>query len=270
MKKVFALAGVLVLTAVLALPVFGGPKKDAAGKQVLVVGASPVPHAELLNLVKDDLAAQGIELQVREFTDYVTPNLSLDAGDLDANFFQHVPYLESFSAERRLNLVSAFGVHVEPLGLYSRSLKNAGELQNGASIAIPDDPTNRGRALLLLQTNGLITLSPNAGIEGTPADITSNPRNLRFRELEAAQLPRALGDVDAAIINGNYALDAGLNPVQDSLILEDSRSPYVNVVAVKRGSENDPRILALAAALRSQKVKNFINAAYNGGVVPAF
>jgi D-methionine transport system substrate-binding protein len=271
MKKVFSVVSVLALAAVLALPVFGGPRKDAAGgRQVLVVGATPVPHAELLNLVKDDLAAQGIELQVREFTDYVTPNLSLDAGDLDANFFQHVPYLESFSAERGLNLVSAFGVHVEPLGLYSRSLKNISELRNGASIAIPNDPTNRGRALLLLQANGLITLSSSAGIEGTPADITSNPKNFRFHELEAPQLPRALGDVDAAVINGNYALNAGLNPVQDSLILEGAQSPYVNIVAVKKGSERDPRILALAAALRSQKVKDFILANYNGGVVAAF
>jgi D-methionine transport system substrate-binding protein len=269
MKKVFILVSVLVLASVLALPVFGTPKKDGAG-QTLVVGATPVPHAELLNLVKDDLAAQGIELRVVEFTDYVTPNLSLDAGDIDANFFQHVPYLESFSAERRLNLVSAFGVHVEPLGLYSRSLKNIGDLKNGASIAIPNDPTNRGRALLLLQANGLITLSAGAGLEGTPADIASNPKNLRFHELEAPQLPRALGDVDAAVINGNYALDAGLNPVTDSLILEDAQSPYVNIVAVKMGNENDPRILALAAALRSQKVKDYILANYDGGVVPVF
>ncbi|MDR1178039.1 MAG: MetQ/NlpA family ABC transporter substrate-binding protein [Spirochaetaceae bacterium] len=264
MKKVFILAGVLVLAA--ALPVFARPSSD----NVLKVGATPVPHAELLNLVKSDLAAQGITLQVVEFTDYVTPNLSLDAGDLDANFFQHVPYLESFAAERNLKLVSAFGVHVEPLGLYSRTSKSAGELRDGASIAIPDDPTNRGRALLLLQANGLITLQASAGIEGTPADIASNPRNFRFRELEAAQLPRALGDVDAAVINGNYALDAGLNPVTDSLILEGAQSPYVNIVAVKAGHENDPRILALSAALRSQKVKDYILATYNGGVVPVF
>jgi D-methionine transport system substrate-binding protein len=271
MKKVFTLVSALLLAAVLVLPVFGRPKQDAAGgRQTLVVGATPVPHAELLNLVKGDLAAQGIDLQVVEFTDYVTPNLSLDAGDLDANFFQHVPYLESFSAERRLNLVSVFGVHVEPLGLYSRSLKTIGELKNGASIAIPNDPTNRGRALILLQNNGLITLSPGAGLEGTPADIASNPKNLRFHELEAPQLPRSLGDVDAAVINGNYALDAGLNPVEDSLLLEDSQSPYVNIVAVKKGNEKDPRILALAAALRSQKVKDFILANYNGGVVPVF
>ncbi|MDR0388515.1 MAG: MetQ/NlpA family ABC transporter substrate-binding protein [Spirochaetaceae bacterium] len=269
MKKVFFLAGVLALTTV--LPVLVSPQSGGgAGRQVLKVGATPVPHAELLNLIKSDLAAQGIDLRVVEFTDYVTPNLSLAAGDLDANFFQHTPYLELFAAERNLNLVSAFGVHIEPLGLYSRSLKNIGELRRGASIAIPNDPTNRGRALLLLQANGLITLSASAGIEGTPADIISNPRNLRFRELEAAQLPRALGDVDAAVINGNYALDAGLNPVNDSLILEGAQSPYVNIVAVKAGNENDPRIRALAAALCSQKVKNYILAAYNGGVVPAF
>jgi D-methionine transport system substrate-binding protein len=273
MKKTIVsllIAGALTLT--LNQPVEAGARRDATagGSSTLKVGATPVPHAELLNLVKDDLAAQGITLEVVEFTDYVTPNLALDAGDLDANFFQHLPYLETFSRERNLSLVSIFGVHVEPLGLYSSSAKSIGDLQDGAVIAIPNDPTNEGRALLLLQANGLITLSPDAGLEGTPLVITGNPKNLQFAELEAPQLPRALGDVDAAIINGNYALDAGLNPVRDSLILEGGESPYVNIVAVKKGNENDPRIQALSKALRSQKVKDYILAAYNGGVVAAF
>lgn len=271
MKNFFKLFSVLVLAAAMILPLYAGGGKDGASKSnVLAVGATPVPHAELLNLIKDDLAAEGIELKVVEFTDYVTPNMALDAGDIDANFFQHLPYLESFITERNLSLASAFGVHVEPLGLYSASMKNISELKNGASIAIPNDPTNEGRALLLLQAKGLIKLSASAGLEGTPRDITENPRGLRFRELDAAQLPRSLGDVDAAVINGNYAMEAGFNPVRDALILEGAESPYVNIMAVKKGNENDPRIAALKKALCSQKVKDYILANYNGGVVAVF
>jgi D-methionine transport system substrate-binding protein len=269
------MAGIMVFT--LNLNLHGGASRDRSGaaaeassNTLLRVGATPVPHGELLELVKGDLAAQGIELKVVEFTDYVTPNLALDAGELDANFFQHIPYLDSFSKERGLSLVSVFGVHVEPLGLYSSAIKNIADLKDGATIAIPNDPTNEGRALLLLQANGLITLNASAGLEGTPLDITGNAKNLRFRELEAPQLPRALGDVDAAIINGNYALDAGFNPVRDALFLEGAQSPYVNIVAVKKGSENNPAIKALETALRSQKVKDYINSHYDGGVVAVF
>jgi D-methionine transport system substrate-binding protein len=235
----------------------------------LTVGATAVPHAELLNLVQEDLANQGITLKVVEFSDYVQPNAALAAGELDANFFQHLPYLES-NPEWKNALVSAFGVHVEPLGLYSSAVKNIAELKDGAVIAIPNDPTNGGRALLLLQANGLITLKPEAGLTATSLDITANPKNLKFQELEAAQLPRALGDVDAAVINGNYALEAGINPVRDSLIIEGADSPYVNIVVVKKGNENDKKILALKTALRSQKVKDYILATYDGGVAPAF
>ncbi len=267
MKKLI----VFVLCAFLAFSVFARGGSDAGGgKQILTVGATPVPHAELLELVKDDLAAEGIELRIVEFTDYVTPNLALDAGDLDANFFQHKPYLDSFNAERNLTLVSAFGVHVEPLGLYSSRIDSIDQLGNGASIAIPNDPTNEGRALLLLEAKGFITLSDAAGLEGTPNDVAQNSKNLRFRELEAAQLPRSLGDVDGAIINGNYALEAGLNPVTDALILEGAESPYVNVVTVRAGDETNPKILALKKALCSQKVKDYILANYNGGVVATF
>ncbi|MDR1903023.1 MAG: MetQ/NlpA family ABC transporter substrate-binding protein [Treponema sp.] len=260
----------LLSAAVLLLSLTGTAEAASSrDNSTLVVGATPVPHAELLNLVKDDLAAQGITLTVREFTDYVAPNTALIAGDLDANYFQHIPYLGS-NKEWEEKLVSAFGVHVEPLGLYSNSLKNAADIRNGASIAIPNDPTNEGRALLLLQSAGIIGLKADAGLTATPQDIVSNPKNLRFRELEAAQLPRSLEDVDAAVINGNYALEAGLNPVRDSLVLEGADSPYVNIVVVQKGKENDPRIAALAQALRSQKVKDHINKTWNGSVVATF
>jgi D-methionine transport system substrate-binding protein len=254
--------GLLIAAGLLAACV-----KDK-GESTLTVGATAVPHAELLNLIQEDLAEEGISLKVVDFSDYVQPNAALAAGELDANFFQHLPYLESNPDWN--GLVSAFGVHVEPLGLYSASVKDIAELKDEAVIAIPNDPTNGGRALLLLQANGFISLSPEAGLSATSLDVTENPKNLKFRELEAAQLPRALGDVDAAVINGNYALEAGINPVQDSLIIEGADSPYVNIVAVRKGSETDKRILALKKALQSQKVKDYILAAYNGGVAPAF
>jgi D-methionine transport system substrate-binding protein len=265
-------AALLVLA--LAAPAFAEGLRDRGGSggrrssAILVVGATANPHAVLLNLVKPDLEAQGIELRIMEFADYVVPNTALISGDLDANFFQHIPYLESNPEWSRV-LVNAFGVHVEPFGLYSATLKNISELRDGSTIAIPNDPSNGGRALLLLQANGLITLRSGAGITATPLDIESNPKNLRFRELEAAQLPRSLADVDAATINGNYALEAGLNPVRDSLIVEGAQSPYVNIVVVRRGFESDPRIQALEKALRSQKIKDFINATYTDGSVIA-
>ncbi|MDR2178283.1 MAG: MetQ/NlpA family ABC transporter substrate-binding protein [Treponema sp.] len=260
--------------ALAAAPAFAAGTKDrgapagTASPATLVVGATAIPHAVLLNLIKPDLAAQGIELRVVEFADYVVPNTALISGDLDANFFQHLPYLEG-NPEWSRALVSAFGVHVEPFGLYSATVKDISGLKDGSTIAIPNDPTNGGRALLLLQANGLITLKSGAGITATPLDIESNPKNLRFRELEAAQLPRALEDVDAATINGNYALEAGFNPVRDSLIIEGAQSPYVNIVAVRKGFEGDPRIQALEKALRSQKVKDFIGANYADGSVVA-
>jgi len=269
MKKL--VVGLLIAGVLVLIPnktVEAGGSKEKSGS-VLSVGATPVPHAELLNLIKDDLAAQGITLKVVEFTDYVQPNVAVLAGDLDANFFQHIPYLET-NEEWSAKLVSAFGVHVEPFGLYSSKHKSIGELPNGASIAIPNDPSNGGRALLLLQAKGLITLKEGVGLTATPRDITSNPKNFRFQELEAAQLPRSLQDVDAATINGNYALDAGLNPVKDSLIIEGADSPYVNIVVVQKGMENDPRIVALKKALLSEKVKDHINSRYDGGVSAIF
>jgi len=261
MKKTLA-----AFAAVLSL-VFAGCGKS--GENVLRVGATPVPHAELLGLIKEEMAEKGIALKVVEFTDYVTPNMALMAGDIEANFFQHLPYLQS-NDEWNASLVPAFGVHVEPFGLYSRRFQSVDGLPDGASISIPSDPSNGGRALLLLQARGLITLRPEAGLLATPRDIVGNPRGFVFHELEGAQLPRSLGDVDAATINGNFAMQAGLNPVEDSLAIENADSPYVNIMVVRRGDENDPRILALRDALLSQKVREYIDRSYDGGVVSVF
>ncbi len=271
MKRFHSILVAAAIAAGLLAPLaLGACAPKAADKKVLTVGATPVPHAELLALVAEDLAKEGVELKVVEFTDYVTPNIALAEGQLDANFFQHRPYLQAFAAEKGLSLVDAFAVHVEPLGLYSAKAKSVDGLADGASVAIPNDPTNEGRALLLLQAKGLLKLADAAGLAGTPADIVENPKNLKFKELEAAQLPRVLQDVDAAVINGNYALESGLNPVKDALLLEGGESPYANIVAVRAGTENDPRILALAKVLRSEKVKEFILSKYSGGVVAAF
>ena len=236
----------------------------------LKVGATPVPHAELLNLVKEDLKTEGVDLKVVEFTDYVTPNLALAEGELDANFFQHFPYLEKFSNERRLNLVSAGKIHVEPLGVFSQKIKDIKDLPNKATIAIPSDPSNGGRALILLHNNGIIKLNDPTNLYVTEFDIVENPKKLKFKPIEAAQLPRVLPDVDAAVINGNYALEAGFSPVEDSLLLEGAESPYANIIAVKSGDESKEDIQKLLKALQSKKVSDYIGANYKGGVVPAF
>ncbi|MBP3772824.1 MAG: MetQ/NlpA family ABC transporter substrate-binding protein [Treponema sp.] len=237
----------------------------------LKVGATPEPHAEILNLVKEDLAAKGIDLQVVEFTDYVTPNDAVEAGDIDANYFQHIPYLDSFNKEKGYHLVNAAGIHVEPFALYSSKIKNLNDFKKKATIAIPNDPTNEGRALLLLQEAGLIELKKDAGITATPLDIKKNPKKLKFKEIEAASLPRVLGDVDGAVINGNYAIPAGLSAKKDGLFVEGSSSPYVNVIAVKAGNESKEEIQALIEAVKSEKVRNYISERYpNGEVVVVF
>lgn len=262
MKKLVSL---FALVALLCAGAF------AQGKvQKLKVGATPVPHAEILNLIKDDLKAAGVELEIVEFTDYVTPNIALNDKQIDANFFQHQPYLDTFVKDRGMKLVSLAGIHVEPLGLYSQKMKSIADLKSGATIAIPNDPTNEGRALLLLQANGLIKLNSKAGLEATPIDIIDNPKKLKFSELDAAQLPRVLKDVDGAIINGNYAMEAKFNPEKDALILEGAESPYVNIITIRAGMENDPRLQALVKALKSDKVKKFISENYAGGVVAVF
>ena len=236
----------------------------------LKVGATPVPHAELLILVKEDLKSEGVDLKVVEFTDYVTPNLALAEGELDANFFQHFPYLEKFSNERGLNLVSAGKVHVEPLGVFSQKIKDIKDLPNKATIAIPSDPSNGGRALILLHNNGIIKLNDPTNLYVTEFDIVENPKKLKFKPIEAAQLPRVLPDVEVAVINGNYALEAGFSPVEDSLLLEGAESPYANIIAVKSGDESKEDIQKLLKALQSKKVSDYIGANYKGGVVPAF
>lgn len=237
--------------------------------EVVKVGATAVPHAEILEFVKPILAKKGIALEIIVFSDYVQPNVALADGALDANFFQHIPYLTSFSQDRRLDLDYIAGVHIEPIGLYSKKLKKGATLPKGAVVAIPNDPTNEGRALLLLQTQGLIKLNAKAGLSATPLDIVENPLKLKFRELDAAQLPRALDDVDGAIINTNYALPAGLVPLKDALFLEGSRSPYVNVLAVRKGDMNRKAVRVLAEVLVSKEVEKFILDQYKGAVVPA-
>ena len=263
------LAATLVVgVSLLAVGCGGG---DTAKEQVLKVGATPNPHAEILNLVKDDLAKDGYKLEVVEFNDYVQPNLATNDGELAANFFQHLPYLEDFTKEHpEVKLVSAAGIHIEPMGLYSNNFKSVAEVTDGAKVSIPNDPTNGGRALLLLQKAGLIKLADGVGITATVQDVIDNPKNIQFVELEAAQIPRTLADVDMAVINSNFALQVPLNPVKDSIFIEDKDSPYVNIIAVKAGSENNPEIKALVKAIETEKVKEFINSKYDGAVVPVF
>lgn len=266
MKKILSVLITVILSA--GLIISCSKKKNS---NVLKVGATPQPHAEMLNLIKDDLEAAGYKLEVIEFTDYVTPNEALENNEIDANFFQHLPYMDSFNKERGFHLVSAAGIHIEPIALYSKKVTALAELKDGATIAIPNDPTNEGRALLLLQSAGLIKLDDKAGLEATPIDITENKKNLKFSEIEAASLPRVLPDVDAAVINGNYAIPAGLSATKDGLVVEGSDSPYVNIISVKAGKENDAAIKALSNALRSDKVKNWIKDSFpNGEVVAVF
>lgn len=241
-----------------------------AAAETLRVAATPVPHAEILEFVKPQLAEQGVELEVEVFTDYVQPNVQVDEGRLDANYFQHVPYLKEFNEGRGTELVSVVGVHVEPFGAYSSKIDDLDALKNGATVAIPNDPTNGGRALLLLDDAGLITLADDSNILATPRDIAENPKNLRFHELEAATLPRILNQVDLALINTNYALEAGLNPTEDALVIEGPDSPYVNVLVARPDNQDSEAIQKLADALTSDAVAEFIQEEYEGAVVPAF
>lgn len=252
----FALAATFASSAVLA--------------EKLSVAATPVPHAELLEFVKPALAKEGVELDIKVFTDYVQPNVQVADGQLDANFFQHKPYLDSFNSERKTNLVSVGLVHVEPFGAYSSKIKSVDELKDGAQVALPNDPSNGARALLLLQKQGLIKLKDPSNILATARDIAENPKNLRFRELEAATLPRVLPDVDMALINTNYALEAGLNPVNDALFIEGEDSPYANLVAANADRKDAAAIQKLVKALQTDEVRAFIQEKYKGSIVPAF
>ncbi|WEL55674.1 MetQ/NlpA family ABC transporter substrate-binding protein [Pseudomonas kermanshahensis] len=236
----------------------------------LTVAATPVPHAEILNFVKPQLAKEGVELKVKEFTDYIQPNVQVAEKRLDANFFQHQPYLDEFNKAKGTDLVSVTGVHIEPLGVYSTKIKKLDELPLGATVVIPNDATNGGRALLLLDKAGVIKLKDNSNILSTVKDVAENPKNVKFRELEAATIPRVLTQVDAALINTNYALEAKLNPEKDALAIEGSDSPYVNILVARPDNKGSEDMKKLAAALHSPEVKQFINEKYKGAVVPAF
>lgn len=244
----------------------------SAHAETLTVAATPVPHAEILNFVKPQLAKEGVELKVKEFTDYIQPNVQVAEKRLDANFFQHQPYLDEFNKARQtqVKLVSVTGVHVEPFGAYSSKVKSLAELPEGAQVVIPNDATNGGRALLLLDKAGVIKLKADAGITATPKDIAENAKGLKIRELEAATLPRVLNQVDLALINTNYALEAKLNPTQDALVIEGSDSPYVNILVSREDNKASEDMQKLAKALHSPEVKKFIEEKYKGAVVPAF
>ncbi|MFF8033283.1 MULTISPECIES: MetQ/NlpA family ABC transporter substrate-binding protein [unclassified Streptomyces] len=251
-----------------------GSEKDAASDTSgpLVVAASPVPHAEILTFVRDNLAEEaGLDLEVKEFTDYVTPNTATEDGSVGANYFQTQPYLDDFNKKNGTHVVSVVDVHLEPLGLYSRKAGKTAELRSGATIAIPNDTVNEGRALQLLAEGGLLTLKEGVGAAATPADITENPKKLTFKELEAAQTPRVLDDVDAAVVNGNYAIESDLEPAEDALVLESAEgNPNSNLLAVKEGNEDDPRVKKLAELLTSPEVKKFIEDKYAGSVLASF
>ncbi|MGP1470627.1 MAG: MetQ/NlpA family ABC transporter substrate-binding protein [Schwartzia sp. (in: firmicutes)] len=279
MKKLFLLLTALLLT--LALAGCGDSGKPAApagsgsgaagAKTTLKVGATPVPHAEILEIIKPLLAKENIDLKIVEFSDYVQPNLALNDKELDANFFQHEPYLDNFVSEHKeMKLKNAGGIHIEPMGIYSKKIKDLAALPEGASLAIPNDPTNGGRSLLLLEKAGLLTLKAGVGVKATVGDIAANPKNLKFQEVEAAQVPRTLDDVDAAVINTNFAMQVNLVPTKDAMFMEDKTSPYVNIVAVRIGDEKRPEIEALMKALKSKEVKDFIDSKYKGAIVPAF
>lgn len=279
MKKVISLILAVVLFSALAIGCSSeqttSSAQDSANaeektEKVIKVGATPVPHAEILEVIKDLLKEKGIKLEIVVFDDYVQPNTALADGEIDANFFQHQPYLDNFNKERGLNLVSLTKVHVEPLGLYSSKIKDIDELKEGSTIAIPNDVTNNARALLLLQANGIIKLKDGGSITSSELDVVENPKNIKFEAIEAAQLPRVLDDVDAAVINTNFAIPAGLNPVKDALIIEDGDSPYANILVVRQEEQNREDLKELANALNSEQVKRFIQEKYEGSIIPAF
>ncbi len=267
MKKLLAL--ILALTLAVGITACGGKSDD----KTLTVGATPAPHCEILEVAKELMAKDGYTLDIREFNDYVIPNDSVEEGELDANYFQHITYMNEFNAEHGTHLVSVAGIHYEPFGLYAGKCASLDELADGAQIAVPNDGTNEARALLLLEQEGLITLKEGVGLSATKSDIAENPKNLDIVEMEAQQLPRTLVDVEMAVINGNYAIDAGLK-VSDAVAVEaadgDAAEAYVNVLTVKAGNEKNEAVQALVKALQSAEVKSFIEETYDGAVVPLF
>lgn len=265
MKKIFL---VLIISALsLSLVACGSDSQE----ETLKVGATAVPHAEILEAVKPLLEKEGIKLEVIVYQDYVQPNVHLAEGEIDANYFQHVPYFESFTNERGIeNLSNLVKVHIEPLGIYSKKIDDLDKIEDGAKVSIPNDPSNMGRALVLLEKAGLITLKDGVGIKGTIQDIASNPKNLDVIALDAAMLPRSLEDVGISVINTNFALQANLNPVNDSLYIEGSDSPYANILVIRTEDKDNENIKKLAEVLTSAEIKQFIEEKYNGAVIPAF
>ena len=259
MKAIVAALSAVVLCSV-----------SAANAGEISVGVTPVPHGEIMEFVKPIVAKQGVDLKIVEFNDYVQPNLATDDGELDANYFQHRPYLEEFTKDHGINLVEVAAVHIEPMGVYSKQIKKINELKDGAVIAIPNDPTNGGRALLLLNKAGVITLEDPTDITATVMDIKDNPKNIEIRELEAAQLPRALEDVDAAVINTNFAMQADLIPQRDANVIEGADSPYVNILVANPESAKKEDMKILIKAVQSEETRAFIENQYKGAVLPAF
>lgn len=239
-------------------------------KTTIKVAATPVPHAEILAVVKPILEKEGVDLEIVQMTDYVRPNLALDEKDVDANYMQHKPYLDDFVQKRGLKLTSIANVHVEPMGIYSKKITSLNDVGDGATVTIPNDATNGGRALLLLQKAGLLKLKDNAGVAATVNDIVDNPKNLKITALEAPQLPRTLNDATLAVINTNFAMEANLVPTKDALFIEQKDSPYANILVVRSGDENRPEIVKLKQALTSPEVKKFIEEKYKGAIIPAF
>ncbi|MDR1076148.1 MAG: MetQ/NlpA family ABC transporter substrate-binding protein [Xanthomonadaceae bacterium] len=263
------LFSLVVAPAVLVLSACSSESPSDTGSR-LRVAATVVPHAEILEFVKPELAKQGVELEIREFNDYVQPNSQVAQRQMDLNYFQTGPYLDEFNRDHGTHLVRIVGVHIEPLGAYSRKHKVLTALPDGGEVIVPNDPSNLGRALLLLDKAGIIKLRDRRNPVATPRDIVENPKHLRFRQLDAAMLPRVFEQVDLAMINTNYALDAGLDPTVDALVIEDGDSPYVNYLVGRPDNQNDPRTRKLAAALTSEAVRKFIVEKYQGAVLPAF
>ena len=270
MKKALAFA----LVALFALALFAGCTQSKTDPGTIVVGASVTPHAEILEQVRDLLKEKGFELEIVEFTDYIMPNTTLEDGDLDANFFQHKPYMDDFNANNGTHLVAVAAIHYKPFGIYPGKTASIEALADGATIAIPNDGTNEARALLLLEAQGLIKLKEDAGMTATKIDIEENPKNLEIMEIEAAQLTRSLADVDLAVINGNYAIQGGLSVGKDAIAAEDKDSlaaeTYANIVAVKEGNEDTEKTKALIEVLQSDVVRDYIEATYDGAVIPKF
>ncbi|MBM2618463.1 MetQ/NlpA family ABC transporter substrate-binding protein [Actinoplanes sp. LDG1-06] len=269
-----SLAAVVTSAALLlGIAACGGNDSEAASSSdTLKVGVSPVPHGEILKYVADNLAsAEGLKLDIVEFNDYIQPNVALQEKQLDANYFQHIPYLDEEVAAKGYKFTALKPVHIEPLGVYSKTVKNLADVPSGGVVGIPNDPSNSGRALSLLAANGLLTLKDGVGVKATEKDITANPKNLKFKALEAAQLPRSLEDTALSVINGNYAIETGLKPATDALALEKGEdNPYANLVVVRTGDETDERVVKLEKLLHSDEVKKFITDKYQGSVLPAF